>query len=97
MQFEFADDRLERLYYEPSFTAGLARPLVRAFRKVVWQIDAAPDEREFYARPALRFEKLKRSDHERSLRINDQFRLVIELTGEAPNKIVRILGIEDYH
>jgi plasmid maintenance system killer protein len=29
--------------------------------------------------------------------LNDQWRLVVELHGEAPNKTVVIVSIEDYH
>jgi Txe/YoeB family toxin of Txe-Axe toxin-antitoxin module len=52
----------------------------------------------FYAQKSLRFEKLKgKRDHQRSMRINDQWRLILEIEGTAPKKTVRIVGIEDYH
>lgn len=98
MEIEFADAELTRLYTERSFTAGLSPARVKAFRKVVQAIRAAVDERDLYARPALRFERLSgKREHEHSLRLNDQYRLIIELTGTAPNKIVRVTKIEDYH
>ncbi len=31
------------------------------------------------------------------MRLNDKMRLVIELEGEAPNKTVVIVSVEDYH
>ena len=35
--------------------------------------------------------------HQRSMRVTKQWRLIVELHGEAPNKVVRVIGIEDYH
>jgi plasmid maintenance system killer protein len=31
------------------------------------------------------------------MRLNDQWRLIIEFVGEAPHKNVVIMSIEDYH
>jgi proteic killer suppression protein len=62
------------------------------------QIRSAMDERDFYALKSLRFEKLQgKRQHQRSIRINDQWRLILEIVGEAPKKTVWIIGIEDYH
>ena len=98
MQVEFADDDLDRLEVDVQFTAALARDVVRAFRKVVQVIRAAPDERDFYRLKGLRFEKLEGvRSHQRSVRLNKQWRLILELKGQAPNKVVRVVCIEDYH
>ncbi len=98
MEMEFADAKLTRLYTEKGFTAGLSLALVKGFRKTTQAISAAVDERDLYARPALRFERLAgKRQHEHSLRLNDQYRLIVELTGAAPNKIVLVKKIEDYH
>jgi proteic killer suppression protein len=62
------------------------------------QIRAAPDERLFYAVKSLHFEKLKGDrSHQYSMRLNDQWRLILEFEGEGPSKVVWIIGIEDYH
>jgi proteic killer suppression protein len=46
----------------------------------------------------LHFEKLKGSrSHHHSMRLNKQWRLIIELEGVAPNKLVAVINIEDYH
>jgi len=61
-------------------------------------IRAAPDERTFYALKSLRFEKLKgKRSHQCSMKLNDQWRLIVELQGQTPNKVVLVVGIEDYH
>jgi proteic killer suppression protein len=98
MEVEFADDDLDRLEVDVQFTAGLSGDIVRAFRKAMQVIRAAPDEREFYRLKGLRFEKLEGArSHQRSIRLNKQWRLILELKVEAPNKTVRVVCIEDYH
>lgn len=98
MDVEHEDKELERLEGDHSFNAGLGKAIVRGFRKVMQAIRAAADERDFYAMKSLRFEKLKGSrKDEHSMRINDQWRLIVKLSGKAPNKKVVVRGIEDYH
>ena len=98
MEVCFADDDLARLETEDAFTAGLPQAIVKAFRKRMQHISAAVDERDLRSWAALRFEKLsgKRHSHN-SLRLNDQYRLIVELEPSANKKTVRIDEIEDYH
>jgi proteic killer suppression protein len=98
MEVEFADDDLDRLERDLHFTAGFAGEIVRGFRKAMQVIRAAPDERDFYRLRGLHFEKLEGARaNQRSIRLNKQWRLIIEFAGQAPNKVVRIVSIEDYH
>jgi toxin HigB-1 len=98
MEVEFADDDLDRLEVDPLFTAGHEKGIVTAYRKKLQLIRAAQDERDFYALKSLHFEKLKGGrSHQRSMRLNNKWRLIVELAGEAPSKTVRVIGIEDYH
>jgi proteic killer suppression protein len=56
------------------------------------------DERVFYNLKSLHFEKLKGDrSHQHSMRLNKQWRLIIEFEGIAPNKLVAVISIEDYH
>jgi toxin HigB-1 len=43
------------------------------------------------------YEKLRGREGQYSMRLNDQWRLIVELHGEPPRKTVFIVGIEDYH
>jgi toxin HigB-1 len=97
MELRYADRRLERLEMDAGFTAGFDRSIVRAFRSRVQFIRAAPDERVFYAMKSLHYEKLagKRS-HQRSMRLNDQFRLILEVE-QWPRKRIVVVSVEDYH
>jgi proteic killer suppression protein len=98
MEVDFADESLDRLEIDLQFAAGFDRATVKGFRKVMQVIRAAPDERDFYALKSLHFEKLEGArSHQRSMRITKKWRLIVELNGEAPNKVVKVIGIEDYH
>lgn len=98
MDITFADDDLDRLETDPSFDMGLAEGVVRAYRKRLQIIRSAADERDFYALKSLHFEKLKgKRQHQHSIRLNGQFRLVLELDRGKGSKRVTIVGVEDYH
>jgi toxin HigB-1 len=98
MDVEFDDDSLDRLETDARFDAGFGREVVKGFRKLMQAIRAATDERDFYAMKSLHFEKLEGDrSQERSMRINKQWRLILELKGSAPNKKVHVKKIEDYH
>jgi proteic killer suppression protein len=97
----YANDDLSYLELDPEFTAGCSQAVVKVFRKRMQQIRAAIDERDFYELRSLRFEKLKgKRKHQHSMRLNDQYRLIVELIKENPDaqsSKIKIVGIEDYH
>jgi len=96
VRFRVAD--YGRLETDPRFNAGFDAAIVKAYRNRMNLIRQAPDERDFYALKSWRFEKLKGGrSHQHSIRLNDQWRLILELDGDAPNKTIVIVGIEDYH
>jgi proteic killer suppression protein len=98
MEVEFGDPDLDRLETDARFTAGFAAAIVRAFRRRMQQIRAAPDERDLYHLGGARFKQLQGSrSHQHSMRLNDQWRLILELRGKGLEKIVHVVGIEDYH
>jgi proteic killer suppression protein len=99
MHIEFGDDDLDRLEVDEAFTGGRSQPLVRAYRSKVNIIRQAQDERDFRGLKSLHFEKMEgKRKHQHSMRLNDQYRLVIELVeGNPGGKVVRIMAIEDYH
>jgi proteic killer suppression protein len=97
MDVRFQDGSLDSLEVEPG-DGGYPAGVTRAFRIRLAMIRAAPDERDFHALKSLHYEKLKGPrKHQRSMRLNDQQRLVIEAQGDAPNSVVVVVGIEDYH
>lgn len=98
MEVRFHDASLDRLETEPDFTAGFDQAIVRAFRLRMQIIRAATDERAFYALKSLHFEKLNGArSHQHSVRLNKQWRLILEFDGSGSTKVVCIIAIEDYH
>jgi proteic killer suppression protein len=98
MKVRFEDTDLDRLETDQRFTAGFQPSVVTAFRKRMQQIRSAPDERTFYALKSLHFEKLKRANPgEHSMRLNDQWRLIVRFEGEGNNKSIVVVRITDYH
>ncbi len=98
MEVEFDDEDLDRLETDAQFTAGHPQEVVRAYRKRMQQIRAFRDERDFLAVRSLNFEKLKGSrEGQRSIRLNLQWRLILEVRGDHPCKVIGIIEIVDYH
>jgi len=98
MRVEFGDPNLERLEADGSFDRGMSGALVSSYRKRMQIIRAAFDERDLRALKSLRFEKLKGDRAgQHSLRLRDQWRLVVELKGKGDEKRIRVVEIVDYH
>lgn len=98
MDVDFEDASLRRLEADPAFTAGFDAAIVKAYRKRMQFIRAAVDERAFYAMRSLRYEKLQGDrTGQQSMRLNDQWRLIVRIRLDADGKCVVIISIIDYH
>lgn len=98
MEVEFNNDDLDRLETDSSFSGGYAQGVVSKFRQRMQLIRAAEDERAFRELRSLHFEKLKGNrSHQYSMRLNMQWRLIIEFDTDSTPKTVIVIGIEDYH
>ena len=98
MEVEFDDDDLDRLETDAQYTAGHSQEVVRAYRNPMQQIRAFRDERDFLAVRSLNFEKLKGNrEGQHSIRLNLQWRLILEIRGDHPCKVIGIVEIVDYH
>ena len=98
MEVEFAEEDLRQLLYEAGFSMGLGQAVVRGYRKVMGVVLAAVDIRDLRALRSLRFEKLKgKRKGQWSLRLNDQWRLIVEIDEESAGKRIRVIEIVDYH
>jgi proteic killer suppression protein len=98
MEVRHADRNCERIEAELAYSGGFGHDLVRSYRKKMQLIRAAANEQDFYAMKSLHYEKLKgRRSHQRSMRLNDQFRLIIQLEKKGGQTMIAIVGIEDYH
>lgn len=98
MDVKFKDQKLDRLESDAVYSGGWTDQIICAFRKRMQAIRSASDERVFYAMRSLHFEKLKGArDHQYLMRLNDQWRLILEFEGKGENKVVAVISIEDYH
>jgi len=98
MEVLFADPKLERLESNREVETAWSPAVVSAFRKRLWLVRQAVDERDFRNLKSLHFEKLKgKRSHQHSMRLNDQYRLVVEIKQAGSHKQVTVISIEDYH
>ena len=99
MRIRFADDELRRLYNDESyFPKGMDRTLARAFRKKVAILEAAENELALRRMRSLNLKKLKgKRAGQQSIRINDQWRLILKFLDGGSGKIALLIEIADYH
>jgi toxin HigB-1 len=100
VRFLFKSHKLEALYTSEKGAEAYPEAVIVAFFEIMVIIENAPDERTLYELKSLHFEKLsgKRGKMgERSLRLNQQWRLIITLEKDETGKFIVILDIEDYH
>jgi len=98
MRVEFKTADLARLETDPTCRSDLPPEVVRAFSRRMAVIRAAQDERDLYAITANRFKKLQGARaHQRSMRLNDQWRLILEVRESSPGNTILIVDIADYH
>jgi proteic killer suppression protein len=98
VKLSFRDKTLERLDQDSTFSAGLDFGIVKALRKRIQQLEGAPNEQCFYEAKSWHYEKLDGPRaHQHSIRLNDKMRLIIEIENVEPERIIIVVGIEDYH
>lgn len=98
MKIEFADDDLARICIDQAYRLGLPVAVIRMARMKLIQLEAARDERDLRNLKGLHYKKGKggRAD-ERSIRVNDQYRIVFTLNDDEHPPIIRITRIGDTH
>jgi toxin HigB-1 len=69
-----------------------------AFFDLMARIDAAVDERDLRQLKSRRLEKLKGDRAgQYTMRLNDQWRLILEIIEDEQGKLLLIIAIADYH
>jgi toxin HigB-1 len=98
LRVEYHDEVLRRLAEDPDCAPkGWGRDVIKSYRKKIQLIIAAKDERDLYAMRGLRLEQLKGDrDGQSSIRLNDQFRLILIFVTDG-DRVAVILEIIDYH
>jgi toxin HigB-1 len=98
MDVIFADPVLALIETDEAGKTKLPVAVIKSARRKLTVLRAAIDDRTLRNWKSLHHEKLK-GDREglRSIRLNDQFRMVFVLDESANPQTATIIGIEDYH
>lgn len=98
MEVVFGDSLLALIETDDAGRTKLPVAVIKSARRKLTVLRAATDDRSLRSWKSLHYEKLRGDkDGLRSIRINDQFRMVISLDETTSPQTVTILAIEDYH
>ena len=98
MRFVFKNRAMEELYTERKDAHTYPPEVVNGFFRVMAIIRSARDERDLHALRSLNYEALKgRRQHQNSLRLNQQWRLIVERHEDEVGRLLWVINIEDYH
>ena len=98
MDFRYADDELERVWKDETASLNHGQSVDSRFRDRVRIIKNAKDERDLRALKSLRYEQLKgKRKNQSSVRLNDQWRLILQWEKVSAGKRLVLVSVEDYH
>jgi len=98
MDVEFSDrQQLALIETDRANETRLPISVIKSCRQKLGVIRAAPDERTLRNWKSLHYEKLEGRGDQRSIRLNDQWRLVFMIDTACQPPKMTVLGIEDYH
>ncbi|MBF0372024.1 MAG: type II toxin-antitoxin system RelE/ParE family toxin [Alphaproteobacteria bacterium] len=98
MKVEFADDDLARICTDQAHRLGLPVAVIKAARLKLLQIEAAKDERDLRNLRGLHYKKLQGDrEGQKSIRVNDQYRIVFTISENQHAPVVTIIEIGDTH
>lgn len=97
MKIRFSDDKLAKLYSEGSKSKEYPEGIRETFLKRVRTIESAADERDLRALKSLHFEKLKGMKNRYSVRLNDQWRLMLRFEKDSDGKTVVLIEINRHY
>jgi len=100
VEFRFKSDKLKLLYTHEEGAHRYPAAVVKGFFHVMSIIRSMPNEGDLYSFKSLHYEKLKGTrgkQGERSLRLNDQWRLIIKLETDPRGKTILVVEIGDHY
>ena len=98
MDVGFADEALALIETKRAGETRLPVAIIKSARRKLTVLRAATDDRSLRNWKSLHYEKLRGSrEGQRSIRLNEKYRMVFSLDENADPQIVTILSIEDYH
>lgn len=95
----FDDDELQRMANDPNFKSKKwSSDLVKAYRKKIQILTSATDERDLRALKSLHLEQLKGNRiGTSSIRLNKQYRLILQFKSDESGRTVIVIELVDYH
>jgi toxin HigB-1 len=98
MKVVFIDQRLALIETDQAGSTRLPVGIIKSARRKLTVLRAATDDRSLRNWKSLHYEKLT-GDREgrRSIRLNDQYRMIFELDETTDPQTISVLAIEDYH
>ncbi len=98
MKIEFADERLRLICTTEAHKLGLPIAVIRSAQRKLLELEQAPDERTLRNWKSLNYKKLSgEREGQRSIRVNDQYRIVFLIVNDERPPLIRILEIDDTH
>jgi len=98
LRFRFRTTKLRALYKNNAGASKFPAAVVDAFFRRMYTIRDAADERDLYAFKTLHFERLKgQRAGQHSIRLKDQYRLILTIEEDEQGKYLQIVEIADYH
>jgi len=98
MDIIFANKQFYKIETDEVTSLNLPLNIIKALRRKLVILRSAPDEQTLRNWKSLHYEKLKgdRKD-QKSIRLNDQWRIVFTLNNDTNPPSITIIDIEDYH
>ena len=97
MQIDYGTSGLEAVLTASAGKIKLPIAVINSLRRKLIILEQAPDERTLRNWKSLHYEKLQGDrSNQRSIRLNDQWRLIFELPDQQPTKLL-LIAVEDYH
>ena len=98
MDIEFKGRQLKRLAYGPKESGGLPPEIVSKYREVLNYFRFIQNRQNIRNWKGLRLEKLKGDKRGKwSVKLNEQWRLIVEFRSKDRTETVIVESIEDYH
>jgi proteic killer suppression protein len=97
MEIVFVDPALALIETDDAGKTKLPVGVIKSARRKLTLLRSAPDERSLRNWKSLHYEKMKgEREGQRSIRLNDQYRMVFKLSETDPLTAL-IISVEDYH
>jgi len=98
MNVIFINKQFNKIETEHAIDLKLPLNIINTLRKKLVMLRAAPDERTLRNWKSLHYEKMKGDKQDqRSIKLNDQWRMIFTLNNNTDPPTITVIGIDDYH